>query len=146
MQVQCYNPQQAHQAMLTQVWPMLKAMLTAGNRMVLSLTEESKTRSQEKLYHALIGDIAKQAQHLGAKWEPEDWKRLLLDKFARETGRTHGKIIPNLNSSGVVEVGLLSRKFSKRTANEFVEFLYAWAADNGIDFAEHIDAETGEIT
>ena len=121
-------------------------MLMAGHKMILTLSEESKTRGQEKLYHALIGDIAKQAKHLGAKWEPEDWKRLLIDKFARETGRTHGKIIPNLDSSGVVEVGLLSRKFSKKTANEFVEWLYAWSAENGIDFAEHVDADTGEIT
>lgn len=146
MIVQCYNPQQAHAAIMAQVWPLLKSMLIAGHKMILTLSEESKTRGQEKLYHALIGDIAKQAQHLGAKWEHEDWKRLLIDKFARETGRTHGKIIPNLDSNGVVEVGLLSRKFTKKTANEFVEWLYAWAADNGIDFAEHVDAETGEIT
>lgn len=113
--------------------------------MVLSLVPESKTREQEKKYHAMIGEIAKQAQHLGAKWEFEDWKRLLLDKFARETGRTHGKIIPNLDQTGVVEVGVQSRKFSKVDGSEFIEWLHCWGAENGIEFAEWADEETGEI-
>lgn len=141
MTVTMHNAQQGHTQLLA-VWVQAKAMLTAGKTMLLTLTEESKTREQEKLYHALIGDIAKQSQHLGAKWQSDDWKRLLLDKFARDTGRTHGKVIPNLDSSGMVEVGIQSRKFSKRDANEFVEWLYCWGAENGMEF---IDAETGEI-
>ena len=95
----------------------------------------------------MIGEVTEQAQHLGAKWEFEDWKRLLIDKFARDTGRSHGKIIPNLDSSGVVEVGVLSRKFSKADGSEFIEWLNCWGAENGIKYAadEQIDQETGEI-
>lgn len=103
--------------------------------MTLSLKVD-KSREQEKKYHAMIGEVSDQAQHLGSKWEAEDWKRLLLDKFARETGRTHGKIIPNLDQNGVVEVGIQSRRFSVSDGGEFIEWLYAWGTENGITFSE----------
>ena len=146
LSVTCYNAQQAHVAMTAQIWPILKSMCMAGHRMVLELRPQSKSREQEEKYHAMIGEVAIQAQHLGSSWGAEDWKRLLLDKFARETDRTHGKIIPNLDKTGVVEVGIQSRKFSKADASEFVEWLHAWGAENGIVYADQwIDQETGEV-
>lgn len=121
-------------------------MLLAGHRLVLEARTASKSRDQEKKYHAMIGEISQQAKHIGASWEAEDWKRLLIDKFARDTNRTHGKVIPNLDSNGVVEVGVLSRKFSRTDASEFIEWLHAWAAENGVHFSdEYIDTETGEV-
>ena len=141
-----YNAQQGHTELL-RAWTWCKAMMMAGHRLTLTVDIESKTRKQEKLYHDMIADASRQAQHLGSKWGKEDWKRLLIDKFARETGRTHGKIIPNLDSDGVVEVGILSRNFSISDAQEFIDWLDAWGAMNGVTFEKlrHVDPETGEI-
>ena len=132
MRMQLINAQQMQPAFRT-VYDQAKALLMAGHRPVLWLKEEDQSRDQQEMYHSLIGEIAAQASHLGAKWGAEDWKRLLIDKWARETGRSHGKVIPNLDGSGVVEVGVLSRKFGKRDANEFIEWLYAWGAENGVE-------------
>lgn len=142
-----WEPQSAYEAIKSTLWPLAKAHLLAGRRMVLELRPASKTRDQEEKYHAMVGDIAKQAQHLGATWAPEDWKRLLVDKFARETNRTHGKVIPNLDKTGVVEVGVQTRKFSRADGSDFIEWLYAWGADNGIEWTEPVcvNTETGEI-
>jgi hypothetical protein len=95
-----------------------------------------KSRSQEEKYHAAIGEIAEQASHLGSKWDAESWKRLLLDAFARDTGRARGKVIPNLTGDGVVEIGLQSRKFTKQDASEFVEWLHMWCATNGVELSQ----------
>lgn len=142
----CTDPAQTYKMLKERIWPHLKSYLMAGNCMVIEIRPESKTREQEKKYHSMIGKIAEQAKHLGSSWEKEDWKRLLIDKFARETGRTHGKIIPNLDKTGVVEVGIQSRKFSKSDGSEFIEWLNAWGAENGIVYADQwIDQETGEI-
>lgn len=132
MRMQLINAQQMRPAFVT-IYEKAKALVTAGHRPVLWLKEEDQSRDQQEMYHSLIGEIAAQASHLGAKWSAEDWKRLLLDKFARETGRTHGRIIPNLDNTGVVEVGVLSRKFAKKDANEFIEWLQCWAAENGVE-------------
>jgi len=144
-----HNPVQAHQALDT-AWKHIKGWLVAGGgRLVLEVRPEDQTREQQKKYHAMIGEITEQSKHLGSKWEIEDWKRLLIDKFARDTGKTHGKIIPNLDNNGVVEVGVLSRKFGKAVANEFIEWLHFWGAENGVTYSddhEFIDQETGEIS
>lgn len=146
--IRLFNAQQGHQA-IQSIWAHAKALLLAGHRPVLELGPEGQSRDQQEKYHAMIGEVAAQAKHLGASWDAEDWKRLLLDRFARETGRAVGKVIPNLSGDGVVEVGILSRRFSKRTANEFIEWLLAWGAENGIEYSDPqwmVDAETGEIT
>lgn len=140
------NWQESYKVFSGPVKEFVKAMNMAGHTLVATFSEESKTREQEKKYHGMIGDISEQAQHLGSKWDDADWKRLLLDKFARETGRTGGRIIPNLDSNGVVEVGIVSRKFGKRDANEFIEWLYAWGSENGCYFTEKVtDPMTGVV-
>jgi len=114
-------------------WDKIAQALNAGKHLTMEIKLASKSREQEEKYHAMINDIAKQAQHLGAKWSSEDWKRLLVDQFLRETENIQGKIVPNLDGSGIVQLGLQTRKFTKEQASEFVEWLYSWAANNGIN-------------
>ena len=113
-------------------WNKITKALDAGKHLTMEIKLVSKTREQEEKYHAMIGDIAKQAQHMGAKWSAEDWKRLLVDQYMRDIGMYSGKVIPNLDSSGIVQLGTQTRNFTKEQASEFVEWLYSWAANNGI--------------
>jgi len=114
-------------------WDKITKALDAGKHLTMEIKLASKTREQEEKYHAMIGDIAKQAQHMGAKWSAEDWKRLLVDQYLREVENIQGKVVPNLDGSGIVQLGFQTRKFTKEQASEFVEWLYAWSAENGID-------------
>ena len=114
-------------------WEKITKALDAGKHLTMEIKLKSKSREQEEKYHAMINDIAKQAQHLGAKWSSEDWKRLLVDQYLREVGEVQTKIIPNLDSSGIVQLGLQTRNFTKEQANEFIEWLYSWATNNGIN-------------
>ena len=114
-------------------WEKITNALDAGKHLTMEIKLKSKTREQEEKYHAMINDIAKQAQHLGAKWSSEDWKRLLVDQFLRETEDKQSKIVPNLDGSGIVQLGLQTRNFTKEQANEFIEWLYSWSAENGIN-------------
>ena len=123
-------------AVMASVWPKVKDALAAGKQLTLEIKAANKSREQEKLYHALIEEIANQAQHLGAKWDAEDWKRLLLNEFAKQANLPQSRIVPSLDGSGIVQLGLQSRKLTKEQANEFVEFLYAWGAENGVTFEQ----------
>ena len=114
-------------------WDKITKALDAGNNLVMEIKLSSKTREQEEKYHAMINDIAKQAKHLGAKWSSEDWKRLLVDQFMRDTRDSGGKVIPNLDGTGIVQLGFQTRKFTKEQASEFVEWLYSWSGNNGIN-------------
>jgi hypothetical protein len=122
--------------LMASIWPKVKENLKAGKQLRMEIKAESKSRDQEEKYHAMLGEIATQAQHLGAKWSTEDWKRLLVDLFAKETGLQGGKIIPSLDGQGIVQLGLQTRNFTKEQAMEFITFLEAWGANNGIFFKE----------
>jgi hypothetical protein len=114
-------------------WEKITKALDSGKHLTMEIKLASKTREQEEKYHAMINDIAKQAQHMGAKWSSEDWKRLLVDQYLREVENIQGKVVPNLDGSGIVQLGFQTRNFTKEMANEFIEWLYSWAANNGID-------------
>jgi len=121
---------------MSNLWPKVKEALAAGKLLTLEIKSATKSREQEEKYHAMIGEIAKQASHLGAKWDVEDWKRLLVDQFIKDMNLAGSKIIPSLDGTGIVQLGFQTRKFTKEQATEFVEFLHAWGAENGITYEQ----------
>jgi len=136
MKYDLIDPQQAT-TLMQSLWPKVKTALAAGKKLTLEVKDASRSNEQNEKYHAIIGDIAKQAQHMGAKWDSETWKRLLCDKFVREIGLS-SQIMANLDNDGLVQLGFQTRKFTKEQASEFVEFLLAWCAENGIELKETI--------
>ena len=119
-------------ALMVNLWPKVLKALNAGKQLNMEIKEAAKTREQEEKYHAMIGEVAKQAQHLGSKWSSESWKRLLVDQFCRENDIKTGVVIPNLSGDGIVQLGFQTRKFTKEQASEFVEWLHAWGAEHGV--------------
>ena len=139
MKFQLTDESQA-KALMTGLWPkVLKALQT--KQLTLEIKNATKSRDQEEKYHAMIGEIAKQAQHLGAKWDSESWKRLLVDQFCKDNGLKTGAVIPNLAGDGIVQLGMQTRNFTKEQASEFVEWLHAWGATNGIHFETPIHTQ-----
>jgi hypothetical protein len=134
MKFQLKDESQA-KALMTGLWPkVLKALQT--KQLTLEIKDATKSRDQEEKYHAMIGEIAKQAQHLGAKWDSESWKRLLVDQFCKDNGLKTGAVIPNLAGDGIVQLGMQTRNFTKEQASEFVEWLHAWGAEHGVTFEQ----------
>ena len=122
-------------SLMRSLWPKIKDALNAGRQLTLEINPASKSRPQEEKYHAIIGEIAKQAQHMGATWDAETWKRLLVDKYCREIG-LNSQIMANLDNNSIIQLGIQTRKFTKEQASEFVEFLLAWSAENGVTINE----------
>lgn len=105
---------------------------------VVEVREPGKSRDQEALYHSLFAEIAKTRQFMGKRWDAEAWKRLLVDAFARvkaeegEPIQGHGAMVPSLDGTGFVQLGVQTRRFTKKQASEFIEFLHAWMADSEV--------------
>lgn len=133
MKVQCWEPAQAHKELMNVIWPTLKAMLTAGKRMSIEIKQSSRSSEQNNMFHSLIDKIAKAMKVAGSDWTADDWKRLLIDQWAHETGRKIGKVCPSLDGERIVQLGLQSHKFNSADGADFIEFLIAWAADKRID-------------
>ncbi len=143
-----------------------QAVLEAPDGHRVRIEAPRKSRLQEEKYHAQINDIARQYVHAGRKWDAEDMKRLLVDAFRQETkgdpdfaplwaemGEMH--LVPAIGRDGFVALGIQTRKFPKKLASAFVEWLNAFGAENDIVWsdpkdkltaAQLADPVTGEIT
>lgn len=105
-----------------------------------------KSRPQEERYHAMISDIADQMALHGRKWDAECMKRLLVDQFRRDTIKDpdlaaawaefgHIELVPSIDGTGVVMMGIQTRNFSKVLASAFIEWLLAFGAEVEIQWS-----------
>lgn len=109
---------------------------------MVQFSEPTKRRIQEQRYHAMIGDIARQVEHIGRKWDADDMKRLLIDEFADEmraagTPLHHdARVVPSFDGRRIVQLGVQSREFYVKEAAAFIEFLYAFGAARDVRWSE----------
>ena len=132
MIISLHNPQQAH-SVLKDLWPKIKENLQAGKQLRLEIKKAARSTDQNAHFHALFNKISSEMAKVGSKWDADDWKRLLIDQWAHETGRKVGKVAPSLDGERVVQLGLQSHKFTKEEGSDFIEWLLAWMADKGIE-------------
>ena len=145
-----YEPTQAHGAM-RQAWEQyVKPLLsrTGAPPMVLEVRPETRSDKQNRLLHAMLGDIAAQLEWAGAKRDLEVWKRLLTAAWLRARGESV-EILPALDGHGVDVVFRRTSKLTRAECAELCDFISAWAVDRGVEFRDaqqsQVDPETGEI-
>lgn len=125
----------------------VEAVKEAPDAWRVTVEPPRKSRPQEEKYHAMLGDLSAQWTLHGRKWDAEDMKRLCIDQFKRDTindpefldeWKTLGVIemAPSIDGSGVVALGVQSRKFPKKLASGFVEWLYALGAEVDVVWSE----------
>lgn len=119
-----------------------KYCMEAPTGWMVVFSEPVKKRAQEEKYHAMIGDIARQVEHIGRKWDGESFKRLLIDEFADEMRaagtplKGEGEVVPSLDGRRIVQLGVQSRHFSVKEAAQFIEFLIAFGALRGVQWSD----------
>lgn len=119
-----------------------KACTEAPDGYIVEVKPPPKSRAQEERYHAMTGDIAAQIAIHGRRWAREDMKRLLVDQFSREMKdlgtplNSGGTVVPSIDGTGIVQLGVQTRNFRKAEANAFIEWLYAFGAENGVLWSE----------
>ena len=151
--IQCWNPQQAHQAIAQHLWPMLKAELTAGKRMVVTAQEQEDERSlrQNAFYWAVVLKYtSQQAKINGVGATPEGWhlyfKREHLGyKFTKTKlpGKTRPSIIKELRSTRGLSVKKMSAYLEKCIAQACTDFGVMFPVSRWEDYV--VDPSTGEI-
>lgn len=145
--IRLWSPVQAAKE-LPAVWQWIKAMLVAGHRLVLEIRPETRSDQQNKLLHAMLGDIAKQVEWAGKKRDAEVWKRLLVAAWCRAR-REQVELLPALDGHGVDIVFRRTSQLTRAECAELCDFVMAWCAENGVTLTEtrqwQVDPETGEI-
>jgi hypothetical protein len=131
---------------MRKVWDTTNKGLKAGD-VVLTLGRESASTLQSRCYHAMIGDIARQADLGGNKYDVDAWKALLVSQFATEKHqmgeplRKGNRWIPSLCGSHMVCIRPSVKEFGKKNGSEFIEFLHVKGSEYGVEFTDKTLAE-----
>ena len=141
-----FEPVQAHIA-IERAWKHAKGWLVAGGgRLVLEVRPETRSDAQNRLLHALFGDVAKQALWMGASRTPEQWKLLFVSGHAIAT-KLGADMVPGLEGE-FLNLRESTARMSKARMASLLEYVMAWAVDHGVELREArqwVDPETGEI-
>ena len=133
-----YNPQQLPGA-IEEAQREAKAKLMAGQRVVVSVTEETRRDSQNKKFHALCGDL----ERSGLKWmgKPRDakqWKVLLVSGHAVAT-KEETEVIPGLEGE-FINVRESTALMTVRRGASLIEYTLAFCAMNRVATLEEVAA------
>ena len=114
-----------------------------GGGIVVEIKRFSKTRDQEKKFHAMIQDFARQITFFGnKKHKLEIWKALFVEQFAEEKRqmgeplRHQGQTITSLDGQRIITVRPSTTQFLAAEAAEFIEYLYQQGAEMGVVFSD----------
>lgn len=129
-----WEPVQAHKA-ISEAYRHAKAWLMAGHRLTLEIRPEKRSDAQNRLLHACLSEISKQAEWAGAKRDVDTWKRLLVAAWLRARGE-HVEMLPALDGHGVDIVFRRTSQLTKAECAELSEFVMAWAAERGVMLRE----------
>ena len=91
----------------------------------VTIDPPGRTSEQNDRFHAMLQDVAEQKQWHGERLDIEEWKRLFSAAVFKE------KMLPGI-SGGIVIVPKFTRRMSKGELSELMEFVSAWAVENGV--------------
>jgi len=119
-------------------WDHACTFLELGKAVQVTVDEAKDTRSsvQNAKFHAICGDLAKAVKWAGKEIDTEGWKRLLVDAWARETGRLQGMVVPSLDGQSVVNLGIQTRSMKVADMAELIEFAEAHCIEAGVEPAK----------
>lgn len=105
----------------------------AGTRVEFKASKRSLPQN-DRMW-AMLTDIATQLPWHGQKLRPDDWKILFLDALKREV-----QAVPNLDGTGVVNIGRSSSDLSKDEMSGLIDLLLEFGNRHGVRFGDDAEA------
>lgn len=120
--------------LMVSVWRLACQFLELGKAVRITVKEHRASRSldQNAMFHAYCGEIARQRKWAGRWIDGSGWKRLILDSWARESGKRQGDVVPSLDGSSIVNLSVQSHRMTVGEMAEVITFTQAWAVENGV--------------
>jgi hypothetical protein len=121
-----HNRQQAHTAIIA-AYEAAKEQLQAGRKLVLTLTEETRSVEQNAKMWATLAEIANQVDWYGQKLTAEEWKWVLSASLKKQ------RAVPGIDG-GFVVLGQSTSKMTIAEMSEMIELSVAFGAQQGVVF------------
>lgn len=120
---------------MRELWDKAKPLLMDGHRLVMEIRQETRSDKQNRMLHAMLGDIARQVEWAGKRRDADTWKRLLTAAWLRGRGESI-EVLPALDGFGVDVVFRHTSKLTKAECAELCDYIGAWCAENGVKLTD----------
>lgn len=103
------------------------AGVPAGTRVEFKQTK--RTLPQNDRFWSMLTDVSAFMRKRGRDHTPEEWKVIFMSAMGHEV-----KFLPSLDQKSFVPLGHSSSDLSVSEMSDLMEFIEAWAAENGLEF------------
>lgn len=104
----------------------VQGVLDAPEGHVVTIKPPTRSLEQNAALWAMLNDIASQVVWHGRKLDAESWKHIFTSSLKRQD------VVPNLEGTGFVVLGLSTSKMSKSEMSDLLELIAAFAASNNV--------------
>jgi hypothetical protein len=111
-----------------------QACLDAPEGYACTISEPTRNSEQNSRMWAALGDVSEQVVWYGKKLTPDDWKNVFSASLKRLD------VVPNLDGSGFVALGMSTSRLSKREMADLITLIDAFGAEHNV----HWSKETAE--
>lgn len=96
----------------------------------VTISEPTRSLEQNSALWPHLEEISEQVEWYGRKLSPEDWKHVFTASLKKLD------VVPNLDSTGFVALGMSTSRMSKRELSDLIELIRAFGAERGVKFKE----------
>lgn len=112
----------------------VEAIKDAPEGYTVTLAEPRRSTDQNSRMWALLTDISDQVIWHGKRLTPEDWKMVFTASLRRL------EVVPNLDSTGFVALGLSTSKMCKRELSDLMTLIEAFGAERDVQWTDERQA------
>lgn len=107
----------------------IESVKTAPHGFVVKITEPTRSLEQNAALWAMLSDISTQVEWYGRWLDASSWKHIFTASLKKM------EVVPNLDGTGFVSLGLSTSKMSKRELSDLLELIQAFGAGRNVKFS-----------
>jgi hypothetical protein len=110
-----------------------RAVREAPEGHVVTIKPPTRNLDQNARMWAMLTEVSQQVNWYGKKLTPEDWKHVFTASLRKLD------VVPNLDGTGFVALGMSTSSMSKREFSDLMELIEAFGAERGVKFSEQME-------
>jgi len=107
-------------------------VMLAPDGFVVEIKPPSRSLEQNARLWSMLNEIAAQVEWYGRKLDSESWKHIFSSSLRKMD------VVPNLDGTGFVALGLSTSKMSKRELSDLMELISAFGAEHDVKFSDGV--------
>lgn len=101
---------------------------------IVDIREPTRSLQSNAAMWASLADVAEQVVWHGRKLDSESWKHIFSSSLKKID------VVPNLEGTGFVALGLSTSKMTIREMSDMIELIHAFGAEHGVRFSAQQEA------